>query len=230
MRILIVDCNILPEYWGASDLVRFGHLAADAIVHVRRAPHEDLPDLSSVRSRYDRVVISGSMTSILEEKPWISRFQEWIRQLMDRKIPLFGICYGHQIIIKILGEKTCVRRADQPEFGWSRIEVLHPSPLFKGLPKVFYSFSSHYDEVCQLPPGVIHLANSKDCAIQAFHVDGKPIFGVQFHPERDLQGAKESVSEMKKKIRRENFLNLDSGSRLYDPEISKTIFRNFFEL
>jgi GMP synthase (glutamine-hydrolysing) len=227
MRILVIDNNILKPYWGAKDLARFAAEAPGATLEVRRAPQGDLP---SNLLKYDRVVISGSVTSANEDAPWIAKLEESIRRWIENGTPLLGVCYGHQMIARTLGGKQSVGRAARPEFGWSRIDVLNEDPLFEGLPQWFYSYSSHYDEVCDLHPSLKLLARSEICGVQAYAMEGKPVWGIQFHPEKNLDEATTEIRAKIKKGEPKELLNPQGGQKLFDPKVGEVIFRNFFRV
>ena len=63
------------------------------------------------------------------------------------------------------------------------MRVLHPDPLFAGLPEVINVRESHYCEVKQLPGDFRLLASNDNCHLQAMGHQQRPIYGVQFHPE-----------------------------------------------
>ncbi|MCM2277702.1 MAG: type 1 glutamine amidotransferase [Oligoflexia bacterium] len=227
MRILIIDNNIEPRSWGAVDLARLAKLAPGATVHVRRAPHDDLPPSPQP---FDRLLVSGSKTSSLEDAPWISNLHDFIRHALDAGKPFLGICYGHQTLARVLAGKESVRKGARPEFGWSEIELLGSSPLFEGLPRKFHTFSSHFEEVFRLPAGMRHLARSEACEIQACQLGDSPVFSVQFHPERPLEAAKASLAECKRLGRPKALLRPEESEALFDPRIGETIFRNFLSV
>src|SRR5262245_28652047 len=108
-----------PKSWGAQDLARYAAAQAGATVLVRRGPHDDIP---KDWNRIDRVVISGSLTRVNEDAPWIESLLEQIRRWVDRGTPLLGVCYGHQMLNRALGGKECVRASSTPEFGWTEIQ------------------------------------------------------------------------------------------------------------
>lgn len=227
MRILIIDNNMDEDSWGASDLRRYAVRHPGTTVYVRRGPHDDLPqDLS----RVDKIVLSGSRTSCLEEAPWISRLDALVKKALNENKPLLGVCYGHQVLNRVVGGKELMRVGETPEFGWTKIEQVEDSPLFAGLGKSFYTFSSHFEEVASLPKGMKLLARSKDCAIQACQLENRPVFGIQFHPERDLDGAEKTFADRRKKGTPKVLLHPKDSHKLYDPKVGKTIFDNFFKL
>ncbi|MFL5814542.1 MAG: type 1 glutamine amidotransferase [Bdellovibrionia bacterium] len=227
MKVLIIDNTIDPISWGSYELVKYGKLAPGATLHVRRAPHDDLPESPA---GWDRIIVSGSRTSAMEDAPWIERLLEFIRRAVDMKKPYLGVCYGHQSLVRALGGKERVRLADRNEHGWSKIRLLEDSALTQGLSQEFYSYSSHYDEVSSLPQGMRKLASSEDCEIQACQLDKLPIFGIQFHPEKTAEDAKKSLGEHKKNGKPKYLLHPNDTDKLYRPEIGETIFGNFFKL
>jgi GMP synthase (glutamine-hydrolysing) len=227
MKILIIDNNIDLDCWGSQDLCRMAKLASKATVFVRRAPQGDLP---KDPADFDRIVVSGSKTSVLEDAPWVSQLLDFIKKAVDQRKPFLGICYGHQMLSRALGGKDSVRKADTAEFGWTEIQVIEPSPLMKNVPSTFYSFSAHYDEVSQLPKGMRNLAHSEACQVQACQLEQFPIFGIQFHPEKNMTEAKKILVERKLKKDPQVLLNPNRSEDLYDPKLGETLFKNFLEV
>ena len=227
MKILVIDNNINADSWGSESLRRIAASAPGRYAEVRRAPHEDLPsDLSA----YDRIVISGSKTSCLEEAPWIQKLDRLIEKAIAKKTPLLGVCYGHQALCRVVGGKSLMKKMPKErahEIGWSEIEVLEESPIFTGLASKFYSFSTHFEEVASVPTGMKHLARSKDCEVQAVWLDGLPIYGIQFHPEKTLAGALKSFDEHRANgVHR--FLDADKSEKRFNAQVGEMIFGNFF--
>lgn len=227
MKILVIDNAIEEAYWGAEDLRDYASRFPGATVYVRRAPQEDLPPSPNA---FDRIVISGSKAGALENGPWVSQLHDFVRAAMEGSVPILGVCYGHQVIIRVMGGDDCVRKADRSELGWSEIETVKGSQLFSGLPEKFFSFSFHWDEVSRLPPSLKLTARSEICAIQAFEAQDKPIFGVQFHPERGIARAQEFFEFIKQHGQAKEFLHAQEGRKLYNPQVAETIFGNFFKL
>ncbi|MGE0614817.1 MAG: type 1 glutamine amidotransferase [Bacteriovoracia bacterium] len=224
MKVLIIDNNIDLDCWGAHDLSHYSRFAPHATFYVRRGPHADLP---TDPTEFSRIIVSGSRTSALSQDAWVSKLEDFLRRTIDAQVPVLGVCYGHQLLARVLGGVTAVRRASVSEFGWIEIEVLKDSPLFRGLPKKFYTFAAHYDEVPQPPAGFLHTARSRDCVVQAYHHPERPIYGIQFHPERTLAGSERTIREQIKKGEGAQVFNPKLGAKLYDPEVGNAIFRNF---
>jgi len=227
MQILLIDNTIDPHCWSSKDVVRLLRTMPGVTIHIRRAPDDDLP---ARPEDYDRIVASGSRTSATDDGRWIERLHDFMRRAISIKKPFLGICYGHQSLARALGGKKCVGRAPEPEFGWTKIAVQAPSALLEGLADPFYSFSSHFDEVCALPEGARLLARSELCGVQAFQWKDLPVFGIQFHPEKDLEGAKQSFAECRKTGNPKKLLHADQSQKYYDPGVGERIFRNFLTL
>ena len=104
------------------------------------------------------------------------------------KIPILGICLGHQAIGQAFGGKV-VRAKRMMHGKTSTTKQLHNSCLFEGLPETFTTTRYHSLTVEQesLPDVVIPTAYSTDDhEIMALQIKDKQIYGVQFHPESIL--------------------------------------------
>jgi len=231
VRVLLIDNTRDPDSWGSADLRRALTLpdgkAAGVALTTLRAPHQDLPSLKKL-AQFDRLVLSGSATSVTEDATWIDSLLELIRFAVDRRLPLLGVCYGHQMLARALAGSQAVRKAATPEIGWATVELKAESSLTRGLPSSFETFSNHHDEVCELPQGATVLASSKLCPVQAFALGGAPAYGIQFHPERDLEGAAETFAAKKRLKPVPSLIRASEGPKLYNPAIAATIVRNFY--
>ena len=135
---------------------------------------------------FSAIVISGSAASVLDEAPWSLAVESLIESAHAQKTPLFGVCYGHQLIAKKLF--GACHKAHTPEVGWFDVSMTRAgqsaSAPTASLPANFTCFLSHYDEVRDPQhPNFEVLATSADCPVQSFRVKDAPIFGVQFHAE-----------------------------------------------
>jgi len=224
MKVLIIDNTMDLDAWGSSDLKRYVTRAPHRTAFVRRGPHADLPN--TIRG-FDRMIISGSRTSCLEDSPWVSHLDELIREAASLGKPILGVCYGHQALNRALGSRNHLRTAARGEFGWTEIEVLERAPLFEGLPDRFWSFSSHYEEVCELAKGMRLLARSSGCGVQACRYEDLPIYGIQFHPEKDLAETRRSIAKWKKDHRKDMISHPEKCEKFYDSKVGDIIFENF---
>lgn len=123
------------------------------------------------------IIISGAPILITEvdNVPYIEQLS-WI---LNAGIPVFGICFGHQIIGLLHNAQASRQMEDR---DWQTIESIEGHPLFDKLPNEFEMVEDHCESI-SVPKDFQLLAVSDACINEAmFHKD-KPFFGVQFHPE-----------------------------------------------
>jgi GMP synthase (glutamine-hydrolysing) len=103
------------------------------------------------------------------------------KKLFSAGIPILGICYGMQLLTKMLGGR--VGRSAQREYGKAQLEILADTPLFAGVTERSTIWMSHGDSVAAPAPGFAITARSADGAVAAVEDRMRRIFAVQFHPE-----------------------------------------------
>ena len=106
------------------------------------------------------------------------------QEIFSLNIPLFGICYGQQLICNSLGGN--VTSADNREFGKAFLEITKSHPLFDNIGSESTKtkvWMSHGDVVTKLPSGFEVIGKTEDAPYAAIANDHKKIYGVQFHPE-----------------------------------------------
>lgn len=146
-----------------------------------------LPDGIGLES-YDGVALTGSALNIYDRAPEVDRQIELARATFASGTPLFGSCWGLQVITVAAG--GAVRRNPKGvEIGISRrIRVTlrgREHSLYKEKPETFDAFTIHFDEVESLPAGTQVLGTNGMSNVQAAEVpSGKGVaWGVQYHPE-----------------------------------------------
>lgn len=155
-------------------------LDRDAAVVVNVEQGEPLPSAAG----FAGVMVTGSGAMVTECRDWSERSAAWLREAAHAGVPLFGICYGHQLLAHALGGEV----GDNPsgrEMGTIDLQ-LHPhaadDPLFAGLPAQFPAQVTHLQSVLRAPAGATVLATSAQDACHAFRWRDRA-WGVQFHPE-----------------------------------------------
>jgi GMP synthase (glutamine-hydrolysing) len=133
------------------------------------------------------IVFGGSMHADQDENhPWLRDENEFIRGLLDRQVPLLGVCLGIQLMAKADGAAV-YPIPDGPEVGWLPVELSDAAegdPVFDGLPSRFDAFGWHY-YTYDLPDRSEELARSARCN-QAYRL-GRSAWGIQFHAEVTLE-------------------------------------------
>jgi GMP synthase-like glutamine amidotransferase len=185
MRILSLVHGPLvrSEYFG--DVIRGdGHELEEWSVVDDSAPPRPVDD-------YEAVFVFGGQMNVDEEDehPWLRSETELISALVEREVPLFGVCLGGQLLAKAAGAH--VGPSSERERGFVRAnlsETAAGDPLFGALPRRFDVFAMH-GYAFHVPDGGVELARSSVCS-QAFRL-GRCAWGVQFHPEVRLEQIEE---------------------------------------
>lgn len=139
---------------------------------------------------FTHIILTGSEASILKRKKWAQEEIELVKEAAERGAALLGSCYGHQILAVALAGPSHVRRCAVPEIGWISVTI-NRSDNFLGDEGTAYCFSSHQDEVAELPGEFLVFASSDLCQVQGFRLKNSPIWGLQIHPEININEAKE---------------------------------------
>ena len=130
---------------------------------------------------YDGVVLSGAPDMMSEESVQ-SKFRKEIEAVVDSNVPVLGVCFGHQMMARAFGAE--VVKDGRHVLGMVETKVLSDDPLFGGLPKSMMLLESRYEVVKAVPPGFRLLATSTTSKIATMKHSTRPLYGVQFHPER----------------------------------------------
>ncbi|GAB4575561.1 MAG: glutamine-hydrolyzing GMP synthase [Rhodothalassiaceae bacterium] len=99
-------------------------------------------------------------------------------------VPVLGICYGQQTMVKQLGGK--VATSEHQEFGRAFLDLTADCRLFEGVWQVGgreQVWMSHGDRVTALPPGFQPVGVSEGAPYAAIADDERRFYGLQFHPE-----------------------------------------------
>ena len=122
------------------------------------------------------IVLSGGPSSVYESGA--PRLDE---EIFKAGIPIFGICYGFQVMAQALG--GVVSKTGKAEYGRTKLSNLGNSKLLKGFESEFNVWMSHGDSVTEAPEGFISTSETADTSIVSFENSDGLFAGVQFHPE-----------------------------------------------
>jgi GMP synthase (glutamine-hydrolysing) len=171
------------------------------------------------------VIITGSAASVPDRAPWMQRAEAWLRNVVERGTPTFGICFGHQMLAQALGGEV-QRNPRGREMGTLAIERTAPAPIFDGLPDRFAAHVTHVDSVVRLPPGAASLART---SLEDHHAIRftETCYGVQFHPEMDADVMRAYVETRRETLAAEGFDVGDMLARIEDADAGRQTLQSF---
>jgi len=166
---------------------------------------------------YDGVAITGSALNVYDGGPSIDRQIALAREVLRSRTPLFGSCWGLQVVTVAAGGVVRPNPKGR-EIGIARRIALTPAgrghPMYAGKACVFDAVTVHLDEVEILAPGTTVLAANAHSGVQAaeIRVDGAVAWGVQYHPEFSLADMAAIVRRYGGRLIREGFF-ADAAAR-----------------
>ncbi|UVK35775.1 glutamine amidotransferase (plasmid) [Mesorhizobium sp. AR10] len=152
----------------------------DTIEMVRVFAGESLPEPDPHRI----AVITGSWSIVTDCEPWSEKTAAWIRDAMAIEMPLFGVCYGHQLMAHALGGRV-EYHPECREIGCQTVRLLPEASqdvLLRDLPQHFQAHLTHMQTIISLPPTAYSLAASDHDQHQIVRF-GPEAISTQFHPE-----------------------------------------------
>ncbi|HEX5094981.1 MAG TPA: glutamine-hydrolyzing GMP synthase [Acidimicrobiia bacterium] len=164
-------------------VVDFGAQYAQLIARRVREAHvysEIVPRSMPVKEMLGRnpkaIILSGGPASVnVDNAPEIDK------AIYDAGVPLFGICYGAQLIARDLGGE--VAKTGQGEYGRTELHTEGSSLLLADLPVEQVVWMSHGDSITKAPAGFSITARTEAVPVAGLEDRDRGIYGVQFHPE-----------------------------------------------
>jgi GMP synthase (glutamine-hydrolysing) len=139
------------------------------------------PDNVSVTDKVKGLILAGSPYSVNQkDRPIFDT--KVLDKSVSLNIPIFGICYGAQLIAKLNGGKVVSSKIR--EYGRSNLSYTDKnSIMFNGVEKGSQVWMSHSDTIMSLPKNGKLIASTKDVKVAGYFLEAKNTYGVQFHPE-----------------------------------------------
>jgi GMP synthase (glutamine-hydrolysing) len=166
--VLVVD-------FGAQYAQLIARRVREARIYSEVVPHT-MPVAEMLAKDPAAIILSGGPSSVYE--PGVPDVD---RSLYDTDVPIFGICYGFQLMARALG--GTVARTGRREFGGTVLRLVDAGTLFADLPPEQDVWMSHGDAVSAAPAGYTVTASSAGAPVAGFEDLAARRAGVQFHPE-----------------------------------------------
>jgi GMP synthase-like glutamine amidotransferase len=133
---------------------------------------------------YDAVMVfGGSMHPDQDDRfHWLAHEEAFLQDVLAERVPVFGVCLGAQMLARAAGAR--VGPASELEIGWLDVSLTEQGladPVVSTLGPTATVFQWHH-YTFGLAPGAIALATSPVC-LQAFRLEDRPAWGIQFHAE-----------------------------------------------
>jgi len=142
----------------------------------------------------DAYLVTGSPSSVYDGDAWITRLMEFVQAAHSRRIPMVGICFGHQLIAQALGGQV-----EPAKDGWLlglKSFAVRGKPVWMTSDAASYQiYHINQDQVCRLPPDAVHLGSSDACEFSMFTI-GTHILCIQGHPEQPLRAMRNFMDEL----------------------------------
>lgn len=134
--------------------------------------------------QYRAVLITGSPTMVTDLVDWSERTAAWLRRAAEHGLPMFGVCYGHQLLSHAFGGKVGYNPAGRVAgtMAVTRHAVAAEEHLLHEIPESFEAHMLHSQVVLEPPPGATVLASSTMDPHHMLRL-APNIFSAQFHPE-----------------------------------------------
>ena len=125
------------------------------------------------------IILSGGPLNVYESNKY-----SFDKRILFKNIPILGICFGHQILSKVMGGR--VKQSKHREFGLANIYKKNDSEIIRNFFKNKKSINvwmSHADQVSKLPKNFKVVASSQNSNFAIVENKAQRFYGVQFHPE-----------------------------------------------
>lgn len=177
--------------------------------------------------RYDGIIISGSSAHVYQNNDWQENLTTQVETAINRGTPVLGVCFGHQLLAKMLG--GVVQPMETPELGYKPVYFRHKEAstgFLADVPPVATPFEWHWDTVTHLPKETTVLSYN-ETGIQAFKSQQYPVYGIQFHPEVDVELAVRAFNDAAEDEEIDEAVVTITSSRLESASQLLKIYENF---
>lgn len=144
---------------------------------------ESLPamDPEAIQNSYAGLVLSGT-EALFTRTADRTRFADFIRFLPKINTPILGVCGGYQALALAYGGS--VMKTSRLVQGFRTVTLEDKDTLLAGLPAKIKVMQSHREHVKQLPESFVRIATSNETENEGMRHLERPLYGVQFHPEK----------------------------------------------
>jgi GMP synthase-like glutamine amidotransferase len=180
-KLLVVRLYIASKY--KRNFEKLVEKVTNAGADVTVSDFERLPsmDAAVLSTSYSGVVLSGT-EALYTRTVDRTQFANLIQFLPKITAPVLGICGGHQALALAYG--GAVAKMSSLIQGFRTVSLEDKDTLLASLPAKIKVMQSHREQVKRLPPYFVRIATSADTENEGMKHETRPLYGVQFHPEK----------------------------------------------
>lgn len=181
--------------------------------------------------QYRAVLITGSPTMVTDLVEWSERTAQWLRQAAQVGLPMFGVCYGHQLLSHAFGGKVGYNPAGRVAgtMAVHKQAAAGDEHLLHDVPDSFPAHMLHAQVVLEPPPGAVVLACSPKDPHHMLRL-APNIYSAQFHPEFSCEFVKAHLSYYTDTYRNSGIDTVAMCAQVSDTPQSAEILRRFLRL
>ena len=188
--------------------------------------NEPLPSVDDI----DWLIVMGGPMNIYDDAkfPWLAAEKRFLKEAIDHRKIVLGICLGAQLLADVLGAKIYANR--HKEIGWFNIRKVKTDQntgIAALFPDTFEAFHWHGDTF-DIPDGAEHFLQSAGCKNQGFTL-GERVLGLQFHLEIAKSGAESLIIQCGNEIDKGRFCQTPN-TMLANPDRFETINKLMFRI
>lgn len=201
-------------------------LPEDEVAVCRPYLGEDLPPPDAAAG----AVLTGAHEMVTDRQPWSQRTAAWLRELIEARVPVLGICYGHQLLADAAGGRAGTNPGGR-EFGSVEVQLTEAAAedrLFAGLRSPLRVQATHSQSALELPPGAVRLAGNGHDPNHAFSLG--TAWGIQFHPEFDAAVVRGYIRECSEGLRADGSDPDQLLAGVRETPESESLLRRFAEI
>src|SRR5579872_1812981 len=213
----------IPASKGYSNLLRELLPGASVDICYPGDPAATLPEGESLTG-YDGIAITGSSLHIYAAGAEVMRQIDLVRAALATGTPLFGSCWGLQVITAAAGG-SIRKNPKGREIGFGRgirlTEEGRKHPMYVGKLDVFNAPTVHLDEVEAVAPGTTVLATNATSKVQSAEIrtNGSVAWAVQYHPEYPLREVAAIVRRIGTRLIEEGFFKDEADIKVFSQDL-----------
>ena len=227
--LIIKTGSTIPSLLARGEDFEHWFIAGSNATHAQfQVCHLHLGEALPVIDQVQGIFITGSAAYITDEAAWNFTGATYLRAAREAAVPILGVCYGHQMLAWAFGGEVGFHPAGR-EIGTVEItctNAANQDRLFNTLPACFKAQVSHQQSVLRLPPDATLLAANAFDPHHAFRLD-ESIWGVQFHPEFNMDISRAYIEARADAITREGLQVASLLAQLSESQAAATLLANF---